>query len=147
MNPPPSNVKITEAKEEAAALLKNAEITASVMVHDAVPVAEDVVSVAAAAAKRLLDESDAKTTRLLADALREVFGEREKASKFVDVSQVPLLCFSVKEIRNSIAEMKDMMEGFDSKFASKLTEKIVYGLITLIVTGFFVALASVAFVK
>ncbi len=130
------NTLIVDAKAQAAAL-----------VTEAVHTAEEVVHKATRTAEKLLDDSEERTTKALADALREVFGENQDARRFVDITKIPLICQSINGIHLSLTELKIMMKDFDAKYASKLTEKIVFALVGLIVLGFMGSLASGVFNK
>lgn len=72
---------------------------------------------------------------ILAKAIREVFGEDK--SRFVDVSRVPFLCASVININKTLTEMN---EKIDEKFVTKDSfipvQKIVYGMVAVILTAF-----------
>ena len=81
-------------------------------------------------------EFDMKTVEILADAVSKAIGTNAEADKrFIDISRIPLLCLSVSNIHKNIEEIKEMLKGLDGKFAAKLTEKIIYGLVSIILIG------------
>lgn len=58
--------------------------------------------------------------------------------------QVEHLGDSIGELRKDI---KDFIESADSKYANKLVEKIVYGLVALVLSSVFVALIALVVKK
>ena len=83
------------------------------------------------------DDNKKEMRNTLLDVLGDVFGPDE--STYVVKNRVPLLCQSVKGMEASILKIQEMLENLDKKFASKLTERIVYAASALILTGFIVA--------
>ncbi len=48
----------------------------------------------------------------------------------------------VDDIRDDIGEIKDILKNLDKRYASKVTERIVYGLVGMIVVAVFSALVA-----
>lgn len=114
--------------------------------------ASDTAALLAKVDEKLFEhhESNKKEMKnMMLDVLDQVFGPEE--STYVVKNRVPLLCQSVVSMRGSIEKIERLMEALpkeiDSKYAGKLTEKIVYAMVAIIVLGFMGTLASLAFVK
>lgn len=127
-------------------LIAQAKSKAATLVSDAVHTAEDLVHKATQTAERLMDDSEERTTKALADALREVFGENQDARRFVDITRIPLICQSITGIDKTLTELKDMMEKNNENFVSQDAfmpiKYIVYGLVGMIMTGVIGALLT-----
>ena len=102
------------------------------------------------------EENKKEMKNMLLDVLGKVFGEEENT--WVVPNRVPMLCQkvaymkdSITEVRSSVAEMyqmmKDLPKEIDSKYASKITEKIVFSLVGIIVLGFMLTVSSFVFTK
>ena len=91
------------------------------------------------------DAQQERTTKALADALREVFGENIESGRFMDMQKVPLLCQSVLTIHANVAELKEMVKDLPNQFVSHDSftpvRAIAFGLVGLlpgiIITLFF----------
>lgn len=93
-------------------------------------------------------ESDKRVIGLISESLRQVFGENQNAGRFVDVSRIPLICQNINIIHENMKEMKEIIsEKLVSKEQFSLVQKIVYGLVSLIVTGFIGALLAMIYQK
>lgn len=115
-------------------------------IASAVETASNVIAQAAETAKRVVDQAaltaaavianEGAVTKALSDALREVFGENEKAGRFVDITKIPLICKSIIDTNNQIKEIKEMFDKLDNKFVTKEQftpiQKGFYGLVGLI---------------
>ena len=55
-------------------------------------------------------KAEQSATKVLADALREVFGENEKSGRFVDVSRIPLICQNINTMHGNLEDIRMMME-------------------------------------
>ena len=53
----------------------------------------------------------------------------------------------IKYIKNNIEEIKDFIKTADHRYASKTTQKIVYGMVGLIVTAVLYALLYLVIIK
>ena len=109
--------------------------TAAKVVSDAVETAKNVVAQAQQTASDLADNKrseDEQTTIALTQALRDVFGENQKAQRFIDVSRIPLICKSIYDIHDNIKEIKEMIKEDGKKYVNQdqfePIKKIVYGL-------------------
>lgn len=113
------------------------ETTAAKVVANAAQVARTVVNQAAETAKAVVsaqaeyNASDERQTKILADALREVFGELEESKRLVDVSRIPLICQSIVDMHKSIDD---------------INKNLTWGVRTVI-GGVILALLKVVFVK
>ena len=96
-------------------------------------------------------ENKAEMRSMLNDVLGKVFGK--EANTYVVPNRVPLLCQdvsymkeSITEVKKAVAEinklMKELPEEIDGKYASKLTQNIVYTAAGLIGLAFFGGLIS-----
>lgn len=65
------------------------------------------------------EKSQEETTKYLADALREVFGENQDARRFVDVTRIPLICNSIIGIHEELKELKEIMKDSHNKFVNQ----------------------------
>lgn len=96
--------------------------------------AQQAVELARAAQTKQMTES-------LTEALRDVFGEGETSGRFVDITRIPLICKSILDMHANLTEIKEML---DQKFVSKERfapiEKVVYGLVGLMLTAVVVAI-------
>lgn len=105
--------------------------------------AKAVVAVAEAA-KVASEVNDIKITNSLADALRQVFGENEKAGRFIDVSRIPLICKDIGDIREHLGDIRGMMKTNEDRFINKdqfwPVKTLVYGATGIILTGVITAL-------
>lgn len=90
-----------------------------------------------------------ETTKIVAEALRDAFGEHQASGRFVDVTRIPLLCKSVLDTHAKIAEimsiLKEQKVALDKKdeengkrFVNQdqfdPVKRVVYGLVTLVLT-------------
>ncbi len=72
--------------------------------------AEELIVKAEAVAEKLArhtQNSDAKITKSLSDALRDVFGEAENSGRFIDTSRIPLICQDIKGMHSSIESIEE----------------------------------------
>lgn len=103
---------------------------------------------------------DETTKNMLADALREVFGEYQDQQRFIDLKRIPLICKDIAGIHSNIGEIKEMMEQVksdldkkDEKNEAKYVTKdqfspikiVVFGLCGAILMAFTGALISLVF--
>lgn len=102
--------------------------------------------------KQILDalkESDERTTKVVSDALRDVFGEHQSTGRFIDVARIPLICKSILDINGSMKEIKDMFTTVDKRYVNQdqfvLVKNIVYGLCGTILLGFIGTLLTLVF--
>lgn len=109
---------VTKAAAEAAHVVADAADTAKAMMAQAGKTADD------------------NTTKLLADALRQVFGENVAQQRFVDVSRIPLICKSILDMHANIGEIKTMMreerKGLVNQDQFYPVRNIVYGIMGLL---------------
>ena len=96
---------------------------------------------------RRISEGDERMTQALSDALREVFGEKIKTQRFIDVSRIPLICQNINNMHENINEIKSIIKEDSRLFITKdefwPVKTIVYSLtgsILLAVIGAIVAL-------
>ena len=139
------NIIMADARAKADVIIADSKAHSASLVSDAVKTAEDLINRATKRSQELMEESEARMGKLLTDALKDVFGEHQSSGRFVDVSKIPLLCKSVIDIDANLKELKGMMNALDGRYASKLTEKIVYGLVALILVSVFGALLTLIF--
>ncbi len=144
-NPPPptstpvmNTIATAEAEKIAFAAGTNA-ITAAAEAAAASEVARasDTASLLAKVDEKLKEhhEENKKEMRtMLDDVLGKVFGK--EANAYVAPNRVLLLCRDVSYMKKSIEELVEAFKSLEAKYASKLTEKIVYSLIGMIVLGF-----------
>ena len=76
----------------------------------------------------------------LKQGLQEYFSPNGENKRFFDATQIPRICQDIKGIHESINEVKDVIKDGNSKYASKLTEKIVYGAVAMILIAVLSAL-------
>lgn len=141
----------TKATDAAFAAGEEAVSTATIAaVAMEVARATDTASLLAKVDEKLAEhhqENKKEMKSVILDVLNTVFGPEE--STYVVKNRVPLLCQSVSTMKESILKIERMVEELpkeiDNKYASKLTEKIVYSLIGLIVLGFMGTIASLVF--
>ncbi len=117
------------------------EKAASAIVSEAEAVAKSLVDTAARAAARMTDETnEQKMTKVLANALREVFGEHESSQRFIDTAKVPIICKDIATIRETIKEIKDEMVSQDVFWPIKILVYSGVGIVLTAVVGAIVAL-------
>jgi hypothetical protein len=87
--------------------------------------AKDIIEVARKAAEDLASKKSDDITNNIADALRIVFGEKEDAQRFIDVTRIPLLCKSVIEIHTNIAWLKLALLGLYALLGSGIVAIVV----------------------
>lgn len=92
---------------------------------------------------------DDNIAQSLAEALREVFGENEASRRFIDVSRIPLICKSITDIHENIAEIKDMIKENRNLYVNQdqfnPVRNLAYGAAGLILTGAVVALLALIY--
>lgn len=134
----------TSASTAADVVVKAAEAAKSMADTASSAVVAEVVSSAAIAAKIAAEESDEKIVNSLSQALRNVFGENEKAGRFIDVSRIPLICKDIGDIREHLGDMREMMKTNEDRFVNKdqfwPVKSLVYGATGIILTGVVLAL-------
>ncbi len=96
-------------------------------------------------------EEDRRNVRVISEALREVFNENVETGKFIDVSRVPLICKSIVDMHQNIADIKTMIEKFDDRFVNQdqfsPVKTLVYGLTTLLLAGVIGSLLKIVLIK
>ena len=84
-------------------------------------------------------ELDARISKVIKDALDDLFDEKQSTQRFIDVSRIPLICKSIIDIHANISEIKGMMKDEAAKFVNQdqfyPVKSIVYGLVGLLLTG------------
>lgn len=92
---------------------------------------EDTPSDVAPSQQRSSSHQEVQATRVLIEALRQVFGENTDSGRFIDVTKIPLICRSITDIHQNISEIKLMMENNDRKYVNGdqfwPVKTIVYG--------------------
>lgn len=122
--------------EEAKALAdaQSAEAVQAASVH------AEAIEKARAAQSVLADE---RTARLFKEALEDVFSASAQSGRFIDISRIPLICQAILTIDDSL---KNINEKLDTKYVTKEAftpvQRVVYGVVGLILTSVFVALLS-----
>lgn len=53
------------------------------------------------------NKDDARVTKSLSDALRDVFGEHESSGRFIDVARIPLICQSILTTDTRLRSIED----------------------------------------
>ena len=80
-----------------------------------------------------MTKEDIKVKKILAEALKDAFGEHQASKRFIDVSRIPLLC---KSVINTNMRLGKIEEKLDDKFVSieryQPIEKIVIGMVGVI---------------
>ena len=66
------------------------------------------------------------------EALQEYFSPNGENKRFFDATQIPRICNDINNIQEYIKEIKETLKDGSNKYASKLTEKIVYGGISFV---------------
>ena len=61
---------------------------------------------------------DIKNKKIVADALREVFGDYEQSRRFIDVSRIPLICQNINVMHENIQEIKNMIRESEKKYVT-----------------------------
>lgn len=51
-----------------------------------------------------------ETTRIVAAALKDAFGENKTTGRFIDVSRIPMICKNIENIDTSLTEIKETIE-------------------------------------
>src|SRR5687767_2329778 len=105
-----------EAKAQSLFLIKSAADTAQELVNKAAVTVEKILAAAAEAGEGGREEN---TREVLADALREVFGENSVSGRFIDVSKIPLLCHSIVDINQTLAEIRLILKEQGKLFVTK----------------------------
>ncbi len=93
--------------------------------------------------EQIANASDERTAKVLESALRHIFGEGERQKKFIDVSRIPFICDNIHNIAKDISDIKQAMEDAKEKADERYVNQdqfvpvktIVYGLVSLILTG------------
>lgn len=65
-------------------------------------------------------QTNAETTEILVNALRQVFGEKDEQQQFINVSRVPMICKQIDKIHSDIEDINLSLNEL------KLTKRIVY---------------------
>lgn len=130
---------IPETPEKVAAqVVKDAAVVAQAVVNKATETAAELATIK--------EEKDERMTHVLADALREVFGENEKSQRFIDVSRIPLICQSIISIHSDIKDIKEIIKDSDARHVNQdqftPVKLIVYGFAGLVLTAVVVALIA-----
>jgi hypothetical protein len=130
---------------------KTADIAAKAIIDEAQAVAKNLVDTAARTAARMTENTDDRTTKMLADALREVFGENTSSNRFIDITRIPLICQSINGIHENLTELKQMMKDTDTNHVQqeefKPVKLIAYGLVSIILLTVVGALLSLIIVR
>lgn len=102
-------------------------------------VAQEVLDKAQKVALELVQQnksSDERVGKILADALKEAFGEHANSGRFVDISRIPLIC---KSIIDTNEKLKEIGEKLDNKYVTNEAfdpvKKVVYGMVGLILVA------------
>lgn len=103
----------------------------------------------------LLAESDARTGKMISEAIREAFSENKAQGRYIDVTRIPLICQNIDGIHEYQREMVETVKGLDKKLDEKFVtkerfgpiEKIVYGAVGAILLAVLGALLSFVVVK
>lgn len=78
--------------------------------HEAVERAKLAAEALEVARMAQLNFNDSKMRDVLADVLRDVFGEKENSGRFIDTSRIPLICQDIKGIHGTLDDIKDSMK-------------------------------------
>lgn len=113
------------------------EETPPQIVATAAHLAADVISDAAEKAALLAAErSDEKITKILGQALEDVFGEHQASKRFIDVTRIPLLCKSIIDTNTRLENIETKLDAkYVTNEAFSPVKNLVYGLVTLILTA------------
>ncbi len=132
---------------EPEKLSPEAEEASRIAVH-AQKNAAQAVEMARAAQMQAHDEI---TTKALATALREVFGEQEESQRFIDTKRIPLICKDISEMRGNISDIKEMFIAADKRYVNQdqfsPVQKLVYGVVALILTAVMGALIALVVIR
>ncbi len=106
-------------------------------VADAAELAKRIVAEAVLEAQRVARNSEQDTTKHLAEALREVFGENQDSHRFIDISRIPLICKSIFDIHENLKTINTKLDNtYLTKEAFYPVKVVVYGLVGTIMMGF-----------
>ena len=136
--------KQTSSSAAADVVVKAAEAAKQIVDSASAVAAAEVVRTAALAAKQAAEQADEKTINSISEALRKVFGENERAGKFIDVSRIPLICQNINEIHARLTDMAESMKENNENYINKdmfwPIKTLVYGATGIILTGVISAL-------
>lgn len=105
-------------------------------VADAAELAKRIVSEAVLEAQRVSRNTEQDTTRHLAEALREVFGENQESHRFIDIARIPLICKSIFDIHENLKSINNKLDTtFLTKEAFYPVKVVVYGLVGTVMMG------------
>lgn len=108
------------------------------MIKDLQPVSPVNVNILTPSEKTLSHDD---ITKVLSDALRNVFDENIDTKRFIDVSRIPLICQNINGIHESI---KTIESKLDDKYvtveAFDPIRKLIYGLVGTILLAVISAL-------
>jgi hypothetical protein len=96
---------VSFAADRAAQVVAAAVDEAKKMVDRATEVASEIVQKDHA--------QETKITRIVSDALKDVFDVNEKTQRFIDVSKIPLICKSIVDIHENIKDIKQALKETD----------------------------------
>ncbi len=109
-----------------------------------------------------LQAHDEKTRELFEQAISNAFGEYKDQQRFIDLKRVPLICAQIVNIHDNLAEIKEMMqqvkldldekdkrneERYVNRDQFDPVQKIVYGVVALILTAVVGALIALVLMK
>lgn len=81
-------------------------------------------------------------------AVQEAFSAEGGDKRFIDVSRVPLICQAIVGIHDDIKDIKDKL---DQKFVTRESftpvQRVVYGLVGLILTAVMLAILGLVITK
>lgn len=87
-------------------------------------------------------QSNIKSVEILADAISKAIGESTGDKRFVDLTKIPLICLSITNIHKDVGEIKDMIVNLKKEMTAGFVrnetftpiQKVVYGLVGLVLT-------------
>ena len=125
----------------SAAKIADAATTAAKIVTDVADEASRVTFQTTLTATEASRHQEREYIKILAEALRQVFGENQESQRFVDVSRIPLICKNINDMHENIKEINDKL---DTKFINNdqfwPVKTLVYGATGIILVAVFSAL-------
>ena len=95
-----------------------------------------------------MNEEDLRVKNLLAEALRDAFGEHEASKRFVDVTRIPLLCKSIIDTNKRLENIESMLsDKYVTKEAFTPIKSLVYGATGLILVSVVGALLTLVVMR
>lgn len=135
-----------EHKDELDDVMYAAEAASKEAVHKARGAQQAVEIARAAQIELAINTSSKRTEDALVFALRKVFGENEKSGRFIDVSQIPLICKSIVDMHEKITEMKQDLENkYVTRYEFNPVRAIAFGLASLLLTATVGAMVAMVF--